>query len=65
MASHKQTLTSFGQYSVELAQFLKDRHPLTAEAEEYLSIENHLLVVQLALALSKQTSLKTRSQQHG
>ncbi len=44
-------LRRYGQYSVELAQQLKDG--ATLNAEEQIYIENHLLIVQLALAMSK------------
>jgi hypothetical protein len=44
-------LKRYGRYSVELAQHLKEGATLNVEEQEYL--ENHLLIVQLALAMSK------------
>jgi hypothetical protein len=44
-------LRLYGHYSVELAQRLKEGVPL--DGEEQMFIENHLLIVQLALAMSK------------
>jgi hypothetical protein len=46
----------YGQYSVELAQRLKGGAALNAE--EQMFIENHLLIVQLALAMSKHIKSK-------
>ena len=44
-------LKRYGQYSVELAQQLKDG--ATLNTDELIYLENHLLIVQLALAMSK------------
>ena len=44
-------LKLYGQYSVALAQRLKEGQRLNSE--EQMFIENHLLIVQLALAMSK------------
>jgi len=49
-------LRLYGQYSVELAQSLKEG--ATLEPEQQLFIENHLLILQLALALSKHCETK-------
>lgn len=51
MPISKQILKLYGQYSIELAQRLKEEAPLNTE--EQMFIENHLLIVQLALAMSK------------
>ena len=56
MASKQDILRQYGQYSVELAQRLKDGVKLNLE--EQMFVENHLLIVQLALALSKQSKTK-------
>jgi hypothetical protein len=40
----------FGEYSVELTQHLKEDTALNADEQMY--VENHLLIVQLALAMS-------------
>jgi hypothetical protein len=44
-------LKMFGEYSIELAQRLKEGTALNAD--EQMFVENHLLIVQLALAMSK------------
>jgi hypothetical protein len=49
-------LKLYGQYSIELAQRLKQGPSINAD--EQMFIENHLLIVQLALAMSKR--LKSR-----
>jgi hypothetical protein len=49
-------LKLFGRYSVELAQHLKDG--ATLNTEEQMFVENHLLIVQLALAMSKHAKPK-------
>lgn len=49
-------LKLYGQYSVELANHLKEGATLNAEEQMYL--ENHLLIVQLALAMSKHAKPK-------
>ena len=51
MPTSKQLLRLYGQYSVELAHRLKEGAPLNSE--EQMFVENHLLIVQLALAMSK------------
>lgn len=56
MLKKKEILKLYGQYSLELAQRLKDG--ATLDTEEQMFIENHLLIVQLALAMSKHTSSK-------
>jgi hypothetical protein len=50
MSDKKDVLRLYGKYSVELARHLREA-ALTAEEQMYL--ENHLLIVQLALAMSK------------
>jgi hypothetical protein len=54
MQSRKDTLGLFGQHSVRLAQLLKEGACFSPE--EHLFIENNLLVVQLALAVSKMSA---------
>jgi hypothetical protein len=49
-------LKLFGRYSVELAQHLNDG--ATLNTEEQMFVENHLLIVQLALAMSKHAKPK-------
>jgi hypothetical protein len=49
-------LKLYGRYSVELANHLKQGATLNVEEQMYL--ENHLLVVQLALAMSKHAKSK-------
>lgn len=51
MPISKRILELYGQYSIELAHRLKEEAPLNTEDQVF--IENHLLVVQLALAMSK------------
>ena len=45
------TLKRFGAYSVKLAELLREGHRI--DSDDTTFIENHLLIVQLALALSK------------
>ena len=56
MPNKNDILRLYGQYSVELAQRLKGGAGLNAE--EQMFIENHLLLVQLALAMSKHIKSK-------
>jgi hypothetical protein len=49
-------LKLYGYYSVALAQRLKEG--ATLHVEEQMFIENHLLIVQLALAMSKHAPSK-------
>lgn len=51
MPQGRYILERYGVYSVKLAELLKDGRKLSAE--EQMFIENHLLIVQLALAMSK------------
>jgi hypothetical protein len=51
MSQTRYTLKRFGRYSVQLAQLLKEGTRLSADEQMFL--ENHLLIVQLALAMSK------------
>ena len=51
MSNKSDILKLYGRYSIELAQHLKDGATLSVEEQVYL--ENHLLIVQLALTLSK------------
>jgi hypothetical protein len=61
MQNDKDALASFGQCSVQVARLLKESLPLTQG--EYLSIENALLVMQLALASSR-LAAKKRAPRH-
>lgn len=56
MPNSKHILELYGQYSLELAQRLKAGAPLSME--EQMFVENHLLIVQLALAMSKHSRRK-------
>jgi hypothetical protein len=49
-------LRLYAHYSVELAQRLKEAAAL--DVEEQMFIENHLLIVQLALAMSTHSKSK-------
>ena len=51
MPQKNDILKLYGQYSVALAQRLKEGGRINGE--EQMFIENHLLIVQLALAMSK------------
>jgi hypothetical protein len=51
MRNSKHILELYGRYSLELAQRLKEGVPLNLE--EQMFVENHLLIVQLALTMSK------------
>lgn len=51
MANKSDILKLYGRYSIELAQRLKEGAALNVDEQMY--IENHLLIVQLALAMSK------------
>ena len=51
MPNKNNILKLYGQYSVALAQRLKEG--ATLDADQRMFIENHLLIVQLALAMSK------------
>ena len=53
MREQSEILKMYGRYSIDLAQRLKEGAPINAE--EQMFIENHLLIVQLALAMSKHT----------
>lgn len=44
-------LQRFGEYSIKLAELLKEGRRL--DTDELIFIENHLLIVQLAMAMSK------------
>ena len=56
MPNKSNILRLYGHYSVELAQRLKEGAALSAEEQMY--VENHLLIVQLALAMSKHCTSK-------
>lgn len=52
------TLKRFGEYSVKLAELLKEGQRL--DTDELIFIENHLLIVQLAMAMSKSFRKRNR-----
>ncbi len=54
MPQGRYILERYGVYSVKLAELLKSGRKLSSE--EQMFIENHLLIVQLAMAMSKYTS---------
>jgi hypothetical protein len=56
MPTSKEVLKLYGEYSVELAQRLKEG--ITLNIEDQMFVENHLLIVQLALAMSKHAKPK-------
>ena len=56
VTKNKEILKLYGQYSLELAQHLKAG--MTLNTEEQSLIENHLLIVQLAMLMSKQSQPK-------
>ncbi len=60
MSRTKQVLQQFGDNCRELAQLLKDG---TFTTEDRMYVENHLLIVQLALAISKRTHLRAQATQ--
>ena len=57
MPQGRYILERYGVYSVKLAELLKSGRKLSSE--EQMFIENHLLIVQLAMAMSKYTPSKT------
>ena len=60
MPRTKHVFKQFGDYCRELAQLLKDE---TFTAEDRMYVENHLLIVQLALAISKHTHSRAQTTQ--
>lgn len=53
MPQGRYILERYGVYSVKLAELLKNGRKFSSE--EQMFIENHLLIVQLAMAMSKYT----------
>ena len=51
MSERKQAIQSFTKSSVELARLLKAEGTLSID--EQIAIENHLLIVQLAMTITK------------
>ncbi|HEU4683937.1 MAG TPA: hypothetical protein VFS39_05495 [Nitrospira sp.] len=51
MSRWKTLVKQYGEYSIKLAELLKEDE--TVDLEEQIFIENHLLIVQLALTTSK------------
>jgi len=60
MPAKKDTLTLYGQYSIKLAHLL--REGLQLEQDEQVSLENHVLIVQLAILQAKHSALKKPAQ---
>ena len=60
MPAKKDILTLYGQYSLKLAQLLREGVPF--DQEEQTSLENHVLIVQLALLQAKNSALKKPAQ---
>jgi len=56
MPQGRYILERYGVYSVKLAELLKNGRKFSSE--EQMFIENHLLIVQLAMAMSKYTPSK-------
>jgi len=60
MPANKDILRLYGQYSLKLAQLLKEG--LQLEQDEQVSLENHVLIVQLAILQAKHSALKKPAQ---
>ena len=60
MASKKDILKLYGQSSLKLAQLLKEGVPF--DQDEQLSLENHVLIVQLAILQAKYSARKKPAQ---
>lgn len=60
MSDRKHIIKHYGQYSLKLAELLKEGEKLNLE--EQVFIENHLVIVQLAIALSKYSGPKKPAQ---
>jgi len=58
----KTALEQYSHSSVRLAALLKHGHALSEE--ERLAVENHILIVQLALAVSTHISKRPASSRH-
>lgn len=56
MPQGRYILERYGVYSVKLAELLKNGRKFSSE--EQMFIENHLLIVQLAMTMSKYTPSK-------
>ena len=56
MASKKDILKVYGQYSLKLAQLFKEG--VQFDQDEQLSLENHVLIVQLAILHAKHSARK-------
>jgi len=56
LSTKSDILKEYGRYSVALAKQLKEGATLNADEQMYL--ENHLLIVQLALAMAKHAAPK-------
>jgi len=56
MPAKKDILTLYGQYSIRLAHLL--REGLQLEQDEQVSLENHVLIVQLAIIQAKNSARK-------
>ncbi len=60
MPAKKDILTLYGQYSLKLAQLLKDG--VQFDQDEQISLENHVLIVQLAILQAKHSARKKPAQ---
>ena len=60
MPAKKDILTLYGQYSIKVADLL--REGLQLEHDEQISLENHVLIVQLAILQAKHGARKKAAQ---
>lgn len=60
LSDKKQALQRYGEYSMKLARLLKEGAKL--DVDEQTFIENHLVMVQLALAMSKYGTAERKPQ---
>lgn len=60
MPAKKDILKLYGQYSIKLADLLKEG--LELEQDEQVSLENHVLIVQLAILQAKHSARKKPAQ---
>jgi hypothetical protein len=60
MPAKKDILRLYGQYSLKLAQLLKEG--VQFDQDEQVSLENHVLIVQLAILQAKHSALRKPAQ---
>ena len=60
MTSKEDLLKVYGESSLKLAQLIKQG--LQLEQDEQISLENHVLIVQLAILQAKHSALKKPAQ---